>query len=303
MIKKLRCVALSVVLLPLALLARSDFPYVIFGFFNRRFRWFDTFFFIYPANAAYARTYAPAWFEPYAKWTPCPVGIMRTRGTLGVVFGSLMTERDFLNPKNADDFNRLLRRMERVAKLAGLRSIRMAGILPSTAARRGETFFEDTSGVAAEVVLKAFLEVRARTRRDDPATVALLLGGAGLVGAQVAALMAARGIPFRVLDPKAGPVDPAVFRLNAPTVLVDVARKGVLEKYLSDLPDGTVILNETYPEPGPRVRRQLAERGAGLYHIRGVEGSVWPALPGGYTDAIPCCGAPTDGRPVEIRLS
>ncbi|MEM8699128.1 MAG: hypothetical protein AAGF44_08155 [Pseudomonadota bacterium] len=214
-----------------------------------------------------------------------------------------MTEHDFLAPRNAKKLSLLMRRMERVAELAGLPSIRMAGILPSTAARRGETFFEDTSGVAAKVVLKAFLQIRRHQQGDNPATQAILLGGAGLVGGQVAQLMEEADIPYRVVDPKSGPVDLSVFRSNAPMILVDVARKGVLEKYLPHLPDGIVVLNETYPEPGRKVQRSLMERGGSLFHIRGVAGAVWPQLPGGYNNAIPCCGAPTDGREVEIRLS
>lgn len=300
---QLRRVLLSLVLLPLAVLAFSDVPYRLFGLFNRRLRWFDTFFFVYPATSAYARTYAPAWFDKYARWVPCPIGIMECGGKRGVVFGSLMTENDFLSPRNAKDFSRLMRRMEHIAKVAGLPSIRMAGILPSTAARRGETFFEDTSGVAAKVVLKSFLALRRQQYSDNESTLAILLGGAGLVGSQVAEQMEELGIPYRILDPKAGPIDLSVFRSNAPMILVDIARKGVLEKYLAHLPDGIVVLNETYPEPGQRIRRKLADRNAKLFHIRGVQGSVWPQLPGGYSDAIPCCGAPTDEGDVEIRLS
>ncbi|MEM8793381.1 MAG: hypothetical protein AAGE80_17295 [Pseudomonadota bacterium] len=221
----------------------------------------------------------------------------------GLVFGSLMTEQDFLAPKNAEKFRRLMRRTEQVAGFLGLKSIRMAGILPSTAAKRGETFFEDTSSVAAEVVLKSFLELRRQNFGDNNATVAVLLGGAGMVGSQVAKRMEQMGIPYKVIDPKAGPIDTSVFRGNAPMMLVDIARKGVLEKYLEHLPDGIVVLNETYPEPGRRVCETLAQRGAKLFHIRGVEGSVWPNLPGGYSDAIPCCGAPTDGRELQIKLS
>ncbi|MEM1275892.1 MAG: hypothetical protein AAGH74_05165 [Pseudomonadota bacterium] len=278
-------------------------PYRVFGVFNRWLGWFDTLFFVYPASAAYARTYAPTWFARYARWVPCPIGIMDYGGGRGLVFGSLMTEADFLAPRNAEHFSRLMRRMEQVAALLGLRSIRMAGILPSTAAKRGETFFEDTSSVAAEVVLKSFLTLREQRFGGNEATVAILLGGAGLVGAQVAMRMERMGIPYRVLDSKFGEVDLSIFRGNSPMMLVDVARKGALEKYLSHLPDGLVVLNETYPEPGRRIRESLAERGAELFHIRGVEGRVWPNLPGGYADAIPCCGAPTDGRELTVKLS
>ena len=299
----LRRLLLSVVLLPLAVLSYSNVPYKLFGFLNRRLGWFDTLFFVYPASAAYARTYAPSWFAKYARWVPCPIGMMDYGSGRGLVFGSLMTESEFLAPKNAENFSRLMRRMEQVAGLLGLKSVRMAGILPSTAAKRGETFFEDTSSVAAEVVLKSFLTIRKRNFGDDEGTVAMLLGGAGLVGAQVAMRMESLGIPYKVVDTKIGEVDPTVFRGNAPMMLVDVARKGALEKYLPHLPEGIVILNETYPEPGRRVQETLAERGAQLFHIRGVEGRVWPNLPGGYSDAIPCCGAPTDGREVQVKLS
>ncbi|MEM8842300.1 MAG: hypothetical protein AAGD47_11040 [Pseudomonadota bacterium] len=237
MTNEIRRFLLSLVLLPLAILAYSDLPYKVFGAINRRLRWFDTFFFVYPASSAYARTYAPKWFDKYARWVPCPIGIMNCGGARGVVFGSLMTESDFLAPKNAENFSKLMRRMERVAELSGLPSIRMAGILPSAAARRGENFFEDTSGVAAQVVLTAFKKLRDQQFDGDEHTVAILLGGAGLVGGQVAEKMRELDIPHRVLDPKAGPIDMDVFRsTNAPMILVDIARKGVLEKYLPHLP-------------------------------------------------------------------
>ncbi|MEM9043450.1 MAG: hypothetical protein AAGC81_02055 [Pseudomonadota bacterium] len=299
----LRRFLLSVVLLPLAVLSYSSVPYKLFGFLNRRLGWFDTLFFVYPASSAYARTYAPAWFENYARWVPCPIGVMDYGGGRGLVFGSLMTEADFLAPRNANNFSQLMRRMEQLADNLGLKSVRMAGILPSTAAKRGETFFEDTSSVAADVVLKSFLELRKQNFGDNEATIAILLGGAGLVGAQVAMRMERLGIPYRILDQKLGNIDYSVFRANSPMMLVDVARKGALEKYLPHLPDGIVVLNETYPEPGRRIRESLSQRGAKLFHIRGVEGSVWPNLPGGYADAIPCCGAPTDGRDLRVKLS
>ena len=303
MTKLMRRVLLACVLLPVSMLAFSNLPYRVFGFLNRRCRWFDTFFFVYPASAAYARTYAPAWFARYARWVPCPIGIMQCGQSRGLVFGSLMTEQDFLAPRNADKLHRLMRRMERVAELSGLPSIRMAGILPSTAARRGETFFEDTSGVAARVVLTSFLNIRDSHQGGNPSTVAVLLGGAGLVGSQVAALMAEQGIPHVIIDPKAGRVDTSIFASGEPMILVDVARKGVLEQYLPLLPDGIVVLNETYPEPNRKVQKALENKGAALIHIRGVAGSVWPQLPGGYSNAIPCCGAPIKDGEVEVRLS
>lgn len=300
---KFRRFFLFCVFVPLALLAYFAPVFSILGFLNRRFRWFDTLFFVYPASATYARSYAPDWFTGFARWMPCPIGLLRAPGSRGLVVGALMTEQDFLARKNSADFGRLLRRIERLSGRLGTDSVRLCGILPSVAAKRGESFFEDTSSVAADAVLQAFIEVRRREHHANPATMAILIGGAGLVGAKVAGRMAEAGIPHEVLDPAAGEVDPRVLSRAGPMILVDVARKGVLRRYLPHILPGTVILNETYPEPDRLLQARIRAIGGVLYHIRGVAGSVWPPLPGGYGDAIPCCGAPVDGRRIEVRLT
>jgi hypothetical protein len=51
------------------------------------------------------------------------------------------------------------------------------------------------------------------------------------------------------------------------------------------------LLNETYPEPSGAMLAALHARGVRVRHVAGVEGTLRPNLPGGYSGAVPCCAA------------
>ena len=88
-------------------------------------------------------------------------------------------------------------------------------------------------------------------------------------------------------------------------ILIDVARKGALEKIIPQLWEGVVLLNETYPAPRAKVIRDLGEIGVPVFHLAGVKGFAFPEFPGAYSGGIPCCGMNEGGviRPLLKYLS
>jgi len=88
-------------------------------------------------------------------------------------------------------------------------------------------------------------------------------------------------------------------------LLVDVSRHGAIQRYLHDIPDGTVFLNEVFPEPTRDVLAEFQNRNIAAYHIAGVPAEVYPSLPLGYRNALPCCAIHSSnvGEPILRRIS
>jgi hypothetical protein len=162
----------------------------------------------------------------------------------------------------------------------------------------------DSQDHTPEVVRRAVQEVRAKHFNGYPHNV-VLLGGAGRIGRAVHHLLKQDGIDPIVLDPAA----PASANLNAlilpSTLLVDVSRHGTIQRYLDEIPEGTVVLNEVFPEPNREVLAEFRNKNIAAYHIAGVLAQVYPSLPMGYRNALPCCAIHSSnvGDPILRRIS
>ncbi len=284
---------------------RTYLPFVLMGVLNRVFPTFVSIFFCYAGNTRYASHYSYPSCRRFLLWFPSTIGVFRQGRRWGLICAAPVTEAEFTDPKNALLLHRLLRRMLRIKMLLGVEQISFAGILPSVLRGRYPQSTDDVDrDRTPEVVQRAVQEVRRKHFTNLHHNV-VLLGGAGRIGQAVHERLKEDGIEVVVID-SAVPAAPAFKDLRAVSmILVDVSRPGVIQRHIHELPEGSVVLNEVFPEPGRDVVKQLKIRNIVAYHISGVRAEVYPSLPHGYKNAVPCCAIHSDeiGELVLTRIA
>jgi hypothetical protein len=285
-LRHLRCI----VVLILAVTSRTGLPLALCGILNRRFRLVRSVFFCYAGSARYANHYRYSWTSNFLRWHPTPIGMFRQGGAWGLICASPVTEREVTDPTNHANLRGLVSRMSRFRRLLAAEHVSFAGILPTVLKRQqlepidGSPF--DRTG---EVVAAAVGKVQAQ-HFGDMAHDVVLLGGSGRVGQQVHAILAASGIDAKIVDPAARSAGVKLRDFHErPVLIVDVSRRGALEASLAEMPQNAVILNEVFPEPPEAARQRLKASGVTLYHLAGVAAAVYPSLPLGYGNSVPCC--------------
>ena len=66
---------------------------------------------------------------------------------------------------------------------------------------------------------------------------------------------------------------------------------------------GMVVLNEVFPRTPRKVVEALSRKGIACWHLSGLAGSIYPPLPHGYENAVPCCAAHAAGETPEVVLT
>ena len=143
------------------------------------------------------------------------------------------------------------------------------------------------------MVRRAVREVRRKHFNNRHHRI-VLLGGAGRIGRAVHARLKADGLDPIVIDPTFRRPNLMKDLGSVSMIFVDVSRHGAIERYIHDLPVGSVVLNEVFPEPSREVIKHLQRRKITAYHIAGVKADVYPSLPYGYRNAVPCCAIHSD---------
>jgi hypothetical protein len=289
----------------LSALCRTWIPFILLGALNRVFPTLVSVFFCYAGNARYATHYSYPSCRSFLLWFPSTIGVFRQGRRWGLICATPITEAEFTDPNNAQNFDRLLRRLLRIKMLLGVEQLSFAGILPTILRRMGSKCVADLDrDRTSEVVRRAVHEVRRKHFVGRQHTV-VLLGGAGRIGQAVHKRLKADGIEIAIID-SAIPTTAAFNRLSAVSmILVDVSRHGVIQRHIHELPEDTVVLNEVFPEPSRDAVRELKNRNISAYHIAGVRAEVYPSLPHGYQNAVPCCAIHSDyiGEPVLMRIA
>jgi hypothetical protein len=288
----------------LSVACRTWIPFLLLGALNRLFPVFASVFFCYAGNKRYAGHYSYKSCRNFLIWFPSTIGIFRQGKKWGLICASPVTEAEFTDPKNSVHLNRLLRRLQRIKAILGAYKLSNAGILPTVINRKGPDFSDLQPDHTPEVVRKAVLQLRDNLFHGQPHKV-VLLGGAGRIGRGVQDSLRTCGIDSHVIDP----TFPATINLRTLTsqnvLLVDVSRYGVIQRYLEEIPEGTVVLNEVFPEPNNKVLAELRRKNITAYHIAGVPAEVYPSLPLGYAQALPCCAIHSGeiGEPILTRIA
>ena len=275
-IRKALPIASVVILNPVTLL--------VVGVFNRLLgRPVRSVFLCYPAAEKYATAVCFSRLLPFFRAFPAVTGVFRHGRAWGVVMAVSATEEQFSVPL----LRKIRQRAGRAAALLGATETAFAGVLPTELHRCGLMPRESvsrTAGTVAEVIVESHGELRSSLGLTNVYTV--VLGGRGTIGSQVVRALTERGEHTTSVD--RGDQIPAEFR-GLPTILINCARSGVLARYLDQLWPGMILLNEVYPEPPPRLLRDLTDRGVSVYHIAGVQAQAIPPFPSAYAGGVPCC--------------
>ncbi|MEL7100508.1 MAG: NAD-dependent epimerase/dehydratase family protein [Pseudomonadota bacterium] len=282
-------------------LALSWLLFLGLGLWNRIRGGWRSVFFCYPGETAHVARYAPPLIWRMFRFFPMPIGVLHQAGGWGLVMAAPVTEDEMLNPANARRFARLQRRLALVARVIGAEQVNLAGVLPGVVRHGGILELPDRRAIVVGAVMAAARHLRDRDFGGAWPPV-IVLGGAGYVGALLAAALAEEGAEVHVVDHKAGDARLPKALRGAPALLIDAARRGALSGYVEGFWPGLVVLNETFPMPSRARVAEVLETGAAYWHLAGVRGTVRPPLPAGYAGAVPCCAAHALDDPPEVAL-
>lgn len=279
-------------LLVFCTLLKSYFLYVLPGIVNRLFRIFESIFIVYPGNEAYLKAYCFKFSEEWFRWWPNPVGVFKQGGKWGIVFAAPVFESQFISSKNRSKFKKLKLRIDRIAKILGIKKINYAGILPSFLEKLDMLGSDIQNEKPALIVHKAYKTLS--QQKYNRLIPVILLGGDGSLGKYIQVHLKTEKIKYYIVDLSRGTSSLPKSLAGKPTILIDVARKGVVENYIDQFWQELILLNETYPEPSKKLLNRLKDLRNEVFHISGVEGRCYPKLINGYADTVPCCAIHTD---------
>ena len=274
----------------LMLLFNNPVTLLLIGILNRLcFRPIKSLFIIYPASDKYIEPYCFRFLWPYFRHHPVIIGGFFQGGQLGLTCVISAFESDFESKGFLEKF---FQRSTLLGKILGVPLQTYGGVLPNALKRANllePPYITERNELVANVVLKAMEEIRKQKQLGEKTPI-ILLGGMGNIGTAVRKRLAAQKQEIYIVDKQ----DPFPTNLkNKSTILIDIARKGVLEQYLPHFWKGMLIINETYPEPSKKVVFALKKRGIHLYHIVGVKGSTFPNFFNAYAGGVPCCAMNT----------
>jgi hypothetical protein len=260
---------------------------------------FASVFFCYAGNERYAEHYSYRSTRNFLLWFPSPIGVFRQGKKWGLICAAPVTEHEFTAAKNETKTAELLGRLQRVRRLLGAEKLSFAGVLPTVLNRKWPGILAGELDQTPEVVRRAAHEV---LRRHNLRRV-VLLGGSGRIGRAVDALLRSDGVEVIVIDP-AGSNSPETMGSQDTTLLVDVSRFGAISEYVERMPSGSAVLNEVFPEPSREIAEEFLRKNVPVYHIAGVAAEVFPSLPLGYKNALPCCAIHSKkvGDPILKRI-
>lgn len=254
------------------------------GFLNLRSRFLSTIFVMYPATESLALQYVYPRNLAVSAWRPQLGGVFLQNGRLGLVFFVSSTESMFEAPGGAEGLRKLHSNAEKIKKTLRAEQLTFSGILPMLLARHGLR----NESPEAEVTVRAVVEAEAKLRDAlslAPDIPIVVLGGRGFVGSKVVRSFAGRSVFVVDRDTSGLPKH----LKGTKTILVNLSRNDVLDKYVSELWRGVVILNEVYPPPRRTTRENLASAGVPVWHLVGLQAKSFPPFPAAYNGGIPCC--------------
>lgn len=261
--------------------------YYFVGFINKYTKKIKTIFMLYPANERYSRAYVYSWYEKQMKWKPRLVGILWQNKKIGFIFGISATEKDFLKKENIKNLRDVERKLERIKKAMRAEQKTFAGVLPGIFFSKKIIINSPERDVTVKAVLLAVEKIKKEGNIEKPLLV--ILGGNGFIGSAIKE-NTKNSYSFDIGDED-------YFREFAennkekPTVVLNLTKKDVLERYIPYFWKGVIVLNEVYPEPKESELKAMTEKNIPCYHIVGSEGGAWPSFPRGYAGGIPCCSS------------
>ena len=267
-----------------------DWLFWLIGVVNKRLGLIESIFLAYPATENYALAYLYRHRLSKVLWNPWPCGLLLQNKKIGLMFCISATNAHFTDPKNLENLRQVAERMEKLRRLLGANRKTFAGILPGVLYCKKIIHEAPEADLAAKAVVQAVNVVQANESLDSETPV-IVLGGRGFIGRRVIKLL--NKPTTYSIDTVAGQSEkdwPNHLR-GRRVIVVNTSLSHALDNYLEVLWPGTVVINEVYPEPTPRILEKLRTRNCSFYHIVGVNATAVPPFPAAYKGAIPCCAA------------
>lgn len=279
-----------IALIVISIFFNHDFVFAFVGWLNRRWRFLETLFLVYPATYDYYLAYAYEFQRKPMAWSPWPCLLFRQEGKWGLMVSISSTEEEFTKPENRENLIKVVNRVERIRQLIGASQKTFAGILPGFLCREGILDESPETEVTVEAVARAEAEVRAKL--GYPADVPLVvLGGRGFIGRRLVARLEGREIhSVDLQDGEVAAQWPEHLR-SRKAILINVTRAGSLRDYMDRFWPELVLLNEVYPPPKREELQVLWNIGCHAFHVVGVVARAYPSFPRAYEGGIPCCAA------------
>ncbi len=258
---------------------------------------FQAVFVIYPATSQYANYFSFQGRQKAQTWRPWIVGaIQHPSGARTLLFAILSGEDEIKSDANTADLLRLHQATRDIAERIGAKSTHFAGIIPSCLKYRRvlrQNMEQEATSIA---VVKAVLELRARLGHAPEAPV-VLLGYRGFVGREVMRRLTQMNLAVSGVEKGDKLIVPM-----APHLVVNITLPEAINTHIESFNGHSVLLNEVYPAPDREIVERLYSNGVQAYHLAGVRAKAWPAFPGAYRGAVPCCGAiPSEHYEVVLR--
>ncbi len=273
-----------------SILFNHDFVFAFVGWLNRRRRFLETVFLVYPATYDYYLAYAYEFQRKPMAWSPWPCLLFWQEGKWGLMVSISSTEEEFTRPENRENLIRVVERVERIRQLLGASQKTFAGILPGFLCREKILDESPETEVTVEAVARAEADVRGQL--GYPADVPLIvLGGQGFIGRRLVKRLEGRevySVDLQDGDPEAQ--WPAHLR-GRRAILINVTRAGSIDGYLRKFWSELVLLNEVYPPPKKDQLQPLWNVGSPVFHVVGIVARAYPSFPRAYEGGIPCCAA------------
>lgn len=258
-------------------------------------------FLCYPVEPRFADHFCSRERQRHHAWSPYLIGVFRHGQSHALVFAVSSSEADLAAAEAVPRLRDLTDRMRAHADFFRTERVAYAGVLPTLLRARRLVRTGTEAEITCHAVGEAVCQVLASSQRQHRAIV--VLGGKGLIGRSLIKHLNARaasadgaGLPPVVCVDKGD-----AWFMQGPALYVNCTLPGVIETMAALIPPGSTVLNEVYPAPPGDCVRALRSRDVDLFHVAGVQGRAWPAFPGEYHDAIPCCAA-LPNEPVQVAL-
>ena len=273
-------------LLIVMILTSNPLSLLLIGLLNRLlFSPINSVFICYPAHEKYTKNYGFDFMVPLIKRYPVIAGGFFQGGKFGLICFISSVESEF---KQDDFFPVFTKWTNRLSKFLGVNSVNYSGVLPSSMKRAKymeQSELDERCVIVGDVVVNSEKAVRDLTGYSVNCPI-ILLGGGGSIGQEITKTFLEQGREVYIVDKN----DKLPERIkNKKSILIDVARKGALEKHMGNFWEGLIVLNETYPEPSKEVIAILRDNNIPLYHIAGVKALALPKFPHAYAGGLPCC--------------
>lgn len=273
-----------------SILFNHDVVFRFVGWLNRRWRFLETVFLVYPATYDYYLAYAYEIQRKPMAWNPWPCLLFWQEGKFGLMVSISSTEEEFTRPENRQNLIRVVDRVEQIRQMLGASQKTFAGILPGFLCREKILTESPETEVTVEAVARAEADVRGQL--SYPADVPLIvLGGQGFIGRRLVQRLEGREIySVDLQDGDTAQQWPAHLQ-GKKAILINVTRAGSIDSYLRMFWPELVLLNEVYPPPTKDLLQPLWSIGSPIFHVVGIVARAYPSFPRAYEGGIPCCAA------------